>query len=258
MLSAKKLILSDIFTHCKKAGNYTFDNDVVKEICKRHNFGNPFDATKIDNLSRLPEEIRNSGYCLVHLGNGKHKFVRAISGCFHDFEEIKNDEIPWKYRQSALNETDSSESSILSVGFNQRIVHDFLYDDIVANPKMYGSRRTKISETYKIGSETIRTEKLQLEIDLITEYQGVVTVFEGKNKFPGNFAVYQLFHPFLYFQSLKETSEINITKINCCYLLRDYDSEESVLRIYLYEFADARDMSSIRLKKCDQYRLIKR
>ena len=256
--SKKKLVLSDIFAHCQQSGDYVFDNNLVKKISARHRFKNPFDATKNDNLSVLPEDIRAQGYCIVHLGKGKHKFIQAAHNCFHEFEEIKGEETPWKYRKSVLNEIDSSESNILSVGFNQRIVHDFLYDDIIANPKMYGSRRTKITAAYKIGDEKIVATKLQMEIDLIAEYQGVVTVFEGKNKFPKNFAVYQLYHPFLYFHQLIERGKIKIDKINCCYLLRNIQDGVSIIRMYLYTFDDINNMSSIRMKKCEQYRLIQR
>ena len=258
-LSKKKLVLLDIFEYCKKQCSYTFDNHLVREISKKHGFGNPFDATKADNLSILPDEIRKQNYCIIHLGKGKHRFIKAAQICFHDFEKINNEEIPWKYRKSVLNEIDTSESNILSVGFNQRIVHDFLYDDIVANPKMYGSRRTKSDLYYKIGEEEIHATKLQMEIDLVTEYLGVVTVFEGKNNFPDNFAVYQLFHPCLYFHDLIKSGKIKVDDINCCYLLRDRNVDgESIIRLYLYTFEDPMKMESIRLIKCSQYKLIKR
>ena len=92
----------------------------------------------------------------------------------------------------------------MSVASNQRIIHDFLYEDIVAGPKVYSARRTKMNLSYKVGNESIQTENLQMEIDLTMELHGVVTIFEGKNGFPENFAVYQLFHPFKYFSLLKE------------------------------------------------------
>ncbi len=254
----KKKVLSEIFQHCESTNKYTFDNDLVKKFCAKHNFKNPFDVTKIDNLSVLPDDIRSKGYCVIHIGQGEHRFINEINHCFHNFEEIENLETLWKYRKSALNEIDTSESNILSVGFNQRIIHDFLYDDIVASPKMYGSKRTKISSSYFIGENEINVNKLQMEIDLVTEYRGVVTVFEGKNKFPKNFAVYQLFLPFLYFSNLKNSKEINIDSINCCYLLRDKKDGESTIRLYLYNFSNVNDMASINLIKCEQYRLIQR
>ncbi len=256
--SLKKTILSELFAYCDKHRKYTFDNDLVKKLCRKHNFKNPFDVTKVDNLSILPEDIKNKGYCIIHIGQGEHRFVQAVNDCFHDFEDIENPEIPWRYRKSALNEIDTSESNILSVGFNQRIIHDFLYEDIVASPKMYGAKRTREDLSYTIGKIKVNTTKLQMEIDLTTEYHGVVTVFEGKNNFPQNFSVYQLFHPFLHYQNLKKKKKIAIKEVNCCYLLRKIHGNESIVRLYLYTFTDANDMSSISLRKCDEYRLIQR
>ena len=256
--SKKKMVLSDIFAHCQKQNQYVFDNDLVKKIAKKHQFGNAYDATKIDNSSILPEEIYKKGYCVVHLGDGKHKFIKAAKDWFHKFEEINTEEIIWPYRKSVLNETDTSESNILSVGFNQRIIHDFLYEDIVASPKMYGARRTKYTGSYFVNGEVLKCEKLQMEIDLTTEHLGTVTVFEGKNKFPEDFAVYQLYHPFLHFQQLHDQGEIKVEAINCCYLTRDNVKNESIIRLHLYTFTDPQEISSLKLLKRAQYRLVKR
>ena len=126
----------------------------------------------------------------------------------------------WGYKKSLLNDFDTSESNILSLGFNQKIIHDFLYDDITASPKVYNARRTKASLDYFIGKQKIETQKLQMEIDLTMELNGVVTIFEGKNNFPKDFAVYQLFNPYLYYQRIKQENQLKIKEINCCYLLR--------------------------------------
>lgn len=53
-----------------------------------------------------------------------------------------------------------------------------------------------------------------MEIDLTMELHGVVTIFEGKNGFPENFAVYQLFHPFKYFSLLKEEKNWPLNRLH--------------------------------------------
>ncbi len=133
-MSKKNLVLTDLFTHCLKTNNYVFDNRLVKSLCKKHGFGNPFDVTKLDNTGKFPEILLAHDYFLVHLGEGRHQFVKGITFGFHEFEKIEQ-VVDWEYRKSLLNEFDTSESNILSVGFNQRIIHDFLYEDIVAKPK---------------------------------------------------------------------------------------------------------------------------
>ena len=97
-----------------------------------------------------------------------------------------------------------------------------------------------------------------MEIDLTMERDKVVTVFEGKNSFPKNFAIYQLFHPFLYYKSLKEKNELDIKEINCCYLLRRIEKGNSIIKMYKYTFEKWKDLSSIKLLKSSQYNLIKK
>ncbi len=258
-MGKKQDVIEEVFKICENIRDYEFDNDLIRTISKKIGFGNPFDATKLDDTDKFPEILIQNDYFIIHIGGGKHKFVKGIKNGFHSFEKIDDKNIyDWKYRQSILNEFDTSESNILSVGFNQRIIHDFLYNDIVANPKMYGSRRTKTTLKYRIGKEKIDASNLQMEIDLTTEYNGIVTVFEGKNNFPENFAVYQLYFPFLYYHNLKEDNKLNINEINCCYLLREKKGEKSIIRIYQYTFEDPLDITTIKLIKNAQYNLIKR
>lgn len=161
-------------------------------------------------------------------------------------------------QKSLLNEYDTSESNILSIGFNQRIIHDFLHEDIVSNPKVYNARRTKSSVNYYIAGQHVHTTNLQMEIDLTMELNGVITVFEGKNNFPKDFAIYQLFHPYLYYQKLIEEKNLVVKEITCCYLLRKGAKGNSKIRVYNYTFENSKELTSIKLLKCSQYNLTQR
>lgn len=258
-MGVKQEVIADIFGRCRKSRNWTFDNELVRQICKKHGFGNPFDVTKLDNTSVFPDALIKDDYFIVHLGRGRHKFIKGIDRVYCNFPRIQEKSIiPWKYRKSLLNEFDTSESNILSVANNQRIIHDFLYEDIVASPKVYNSRRTTMTCSYNIGDELVKVERLQMEIDLTMEIAGVVTTFEGKNGFPKNFAVYQLFHPFKYYSNLRRKNRLNINKITCCYILRDKVAGNSSLRLFNYTFEDENDITSIKLLKSMQYDLLKR
>ncbi len=258
-ISKKLRVVSELFETCRSKGSLEFDNDLVEEVAKKHGFKNKFDATKLDNSSLIPKSVLNEDYFILHLGKGKHRFAHGIHYWYHQFEQIDPSEtVDWKYRQSILNDFDTSESNILSVASNQRIVHEFLYHDIVANPKVYNARRTKANLSYKVGPYAVVAEKVQIEIDLTMEYQGVVTVIEGKNGFPKDFAIYQLFHPYLYFLAVKDNHQLPIQEITCCYVLRKRTKESSMLRLYNYTFDDPQNIGSIRLVKKAQYNLIKR
>lgn len=237
----------------------TFDNTTVKAAAHDLGFKNPFDATKVDRSDLLPEDVRKAGYYILHLGEGRHRFVQGIEVGYHRFEPIAEEErIPWKYRPSVLNELDTSESNILSVASNQRLLHDFLYEDIVASPKVYNARRTKLSFKFRAGKEEIETQNLQMEIDMTLEYQRVVTVIEGKNGFPADFAVYQIYFPFRYYHALNQQYQLGIRQVQACYILRKRQGEQSTLRLYLYTFDEVDDIASIRLLKKAEYSLIRR
>jgi hypothetical protein len=115
-----------------------------------------------------------------------------------------------------------------------------------------------MSLKYFVANEEIITENLQMEIDLTMELNGVITIFEAKNGFPKNFAIYQIFHPFKYYSNLKKEKELDIKQINCCYILIRKEKGNSFLKLYSYTFEDENNMTSIKLLKCSQYNLIKR
>ena len=211
----------------------------------------------------MPKEIREEDYFLLHLGDGNHKFVKGIYKWYHTFEEIPDEQKKiWIYKRSVLNEYDSSESNILSIGINQKIISDFIYDDITVVPKMYLAKRTKFTTEYFVGSEKIECDKLQIEIDMTTEDKNEVTIYECKNGFTRDFAIYQIFLPCLYYHVLAKENNIPIKKINACYIVREKNKQQtkennlsSTMRMYLYEFRNVEKIDSIHLIKSFEYRL---
>jgi hypothetical protein len=255
----KKEALARIFEHVQaktKAGQpLVFHNDLVKQLTGT-DFGNQFDVTKIDNSEKLPDVLREHDYFLVHLGGGRHQFVKGIANGFHAFEPIPPERVhQWCYCKSLLNELDTSEASMLSLVFNQRILHHFLFDDVAVSPKIYLARRTKFGFTYHVGTTEITTESVQMEIDMVTEHRGVITVFEGKNGDPKDFAVYQLYHPFRYYCHLVDRHGLDVKEINCAYVLRQVQADVTTIKFYLYAFTSVNRPTSIVLRKNAQYTL---
>ena len=99
--------------------------------------------------------------------------------------------------------------------------------------------------------------KVQIEVDLTTEYQGNVVVYEAKNKLTDDFAVYQVYYPFRYYVNLAREQNLPIESITCCYVLRQKFKNYSLLRLYYYTFDDIYQMNSIRLIKSCEYVLRK-
>jgi hypothetical protein len=88
-MSKKEQVLTEIFRICQQRNNFLFHNNLVKEVSQKIGFGNPFDATKIDNKANLPKILLDNDYAIIHLGNGMHQFVKGIDNIYHDFEPIQ-------------------------------------------------------------------------------------------------------------------------------------------------------------------------
>lgn len=255
----KKDVLTLLYRWCRYRNNFVFDNREVRRVCDKIGFGNQFDVTKLDDSSDLPPALVAEDIFVVHLGSPKrpeparHRFVRGVANGYHQFEPIPDERrFQWPYRRSILNNINTSESNILSVGYNQRIIHDFLYEDITASPKVYGSNRTRVRLNYRVGDDEINTFPVQVEMDLTLEYLGEITVFEAKNGNPADFNVFQLFNPYRYY--LRATQSPPVTSISCCYLLR----QDNFLRLYLYSFDNPEEPGSIRLERNAEYTLVPR
>ena len=258
-MGKKKDILDALLADCLASGDMVFDNKKVRELGEERDFTNQFDVTKLDNKKAVSPMMIERDYFLVHLGKGRHQFVSGIDLAFHRFEEMPQGAAKvWEYRQSVLNEVNTSESNILSVAGNQGVLRDFLYGDKnAAGVNTYGAHRTKITAAYTIGGAAVETEQMQIEIDMTCEKDGRVTVIEGKNGFPPEFATYQIFSPHLYYLQMQERPNSKIKEVDCCYILREKDGGDSILRMYLYAF-DGAEMASISLKQQAEYRLKKK
>jgi len=253
--SKKKRLLVRLYSECVRRGALEFGKEEVREAARAVGFGNPFDATKVDHSDLLPDELRRDDIALVRLGKGRFTFVRGIRRVYHALEPVQ-EKIKDDYTPSLLNHTDTSESSILSTAFNQRILHKILYGNLSEGANLYMSRRTKMPLAFRLGDSRFESEAMQMEMDMALENRGRVTVFEGKNGFRDDFNLFQLYNPFRYFLMLKEEQCIAIDSIDCCYAARVRGEGEHTLRFHLYRFNDPETPESIELLKAHEFRLI--
>ena len=263
-MNKKHEVIHELYKNCKKRDNFVFHNDKIKEICTQIGFGNPFDVTKIDNKDKLPRILIEKDAAIMHLGNGYHQFVQGIEYFYHTFEKIET-VIDWEYKKSLLNQFNSSESNILSVANNQRILHDFLFkkdqeflhNDIAKRSKTYFPNRTKTSFEYHVKDVRLSLNNIQIEIDLTIEFDGTISIFEGKNGKPSSFSVYQLYHPFLYYYNAnKNKLNSQVKTIYGVYVVRENIEGFDILSLWCYTFSKPLDMTSIKLVKSASYKLI--
>ena len=257
----KTQVLLLLLAWCKANNTLVFHNDKVKEFAREVGFSNPFDVTKLDNLSLLPQQLRDLDLAVIHLGRGNHAFVADTHHIYHPFEPIENRQ-NWPYQKSLLNNYNTSESNVLSVANNQRILHHFAFGqdkefddvDVTRRPKTYFPHRTKKHFTYDVSGHIV-DDLLQIEVDLTIEFQGRVAVFEGKNGKPTTFNVFQLYHPFLYYHLANQNDQPltgSISEIICIYVIRQADD----IALWAYTFDRPLDPTSIRFLRSTAYRLV--
>lgn len=262
----KRRVLIELYHRCQVNQEFEFDNTLVKEVSKEIGLGNPFDATKIDRREVLPQELIEQGVTLIHVGNGRHRFVKGLQIVFHQFEPIRR-EIDWPYRKSLLNEYNSSESNVLSVANNQRILHSFTFGqdcefedvDLMKHPKTYFPHRTKADLNYQFEAlGEVKLQRMQIEIDLTIEFAGTIAVFEAKNGKPDNFSVYQIYHPFLYYHQVRQKEAMigKVKDILCVYVVRQTFAEKTALKLWKYTFADPYNIASIKFLDSACYNLV--
>lgn len=285
--SKKHLVLEDLYQRCSQRNDFIFDNNEVKEACKRHDFGNPFDVTKLDSREKLPQSFINEDICILHLGSGEHRFIKGIDKLYHSFRTLQQ-RINWPYQKGILDEFNSSESNILSVANNEGILYHFLYpyyqyygcyDNELKFPyqspvnvayncyyygcpynlqcpayfhkvKAYFPHRTKTTLRYSFGEQKIEAKNQLMEIDLTLEFNGVIGIFEAKNGEPKDFNICQIYHPFLYYHN----SGLNFKEIICVYLVR----KDSSLKLWAYTFSNPLHLDSIVFLKSCEYVLVRR
>lgn len=246
---------------------YIFSNDDVKRISSEVGFRNPFDATHIDCSRNRSMRMKEEDLFVVHLGtrvsgeSAEHAFVRGSHLGYHSFEHISDDQYQdIQYSPGPLDEKDTSEANILSLVYNHGILQRVLYPyDLRAQPHIYMSHRSKMNPQHRVGDIQLPTGITQFEVDMTFEYDGKVTVFEGKNWSTNrdDFAVYQLYMPFRYFDKMRRerAGGSKILDINCCYVLRRKHSWGSEITAHVYTFTDPDDMASIELVEAKGFRL---
>lgn len=60
-MGTKQELIEELFRICKTRNDYVFDNELVKQLSKKYDFGNPFDVTKLDNTAKFPQLLFNKG-----------------------------------------------------------------------------------------------------------------------------------------------------------------------------------------------------
>ena len=255
MESKKRKSIDVLFNKLRKknfkARVIIFTNKELKTVTQDTQFMNQFDATKFDSSDLLPESLKQNGYFIVHLGKGKHAFVKGEG--YHRFEKItkvKNIEVG----KGVIDIVGNSEAGAVSFIYNEGIIQDFLG---VKELKVHTARRSKVSFSFKVNGSKLHADKQQIEIDGIFETKdGMIVTVEAKNVEHEDFEIRQLFSIKKYFDMLMQNEIIpKSTNLRLLFLVRLRDNEQNLCRLYEYKFIDNENINSINFVQAVEYRV---
>jgi hypothetical protein len=259
--SNKRKVIDIIFKDLKKKYPkdiiLKFHNEEVKEVSSRDGikFRNQFDATKFDSKKHLPESVQREGFFIVHLGQGWHAFVKGEG--YHKFEDIKTIK-EWKAGTSVIDGISESEAQSASTAFNDKIIHDFLFEDKNKDIKLHTARRARISYEFVIRGITLKADKLQIEMDGIYESEDdkIIAVVEVKNQDHEDFEIRQLFSSMKYFEKMMGWKISNEYKIRILFMKRIRKNDQDTFKLYEYSFEDKMNPNSIKFVKSSRYDIV--
>ncbi len=242
-----RLIFEDLKKKNPNEDKLIFSNEIVKKVTGDVKFSNQFDATKFESKEKLPECLRKNGFFIIHLGKGRHAFVKGDG--YHNFEPIKEIK-EWKTRKTLIGELGKSEASTMSELYNSKIIHDFLYGRKDVDMQVHTARRTRTSYDVMVGNEKLHADKQQIEIDGIFETEEIIAAIEVKNVDHKDFEIRQLFNIMKYFEEKKLPSGY---KLRIIFVVKVREKGENFFRLYEYEFTDKERLDSIKLVRNVQY-----
>ena len=259
MASKKHQLIQEIFEglrHIDATSDVLmFNNDMVKEVSTRVRFRNPFDATKFDTFTSLPDCLRTTGFFIVHLGRGNHAFVRGTG--YHSFEPIQ-EVIAWKPSNSVVSTLGRSEAATVSTIYNEGIIHDFLFGTTDIDVQVHISRRSNTTYDFKIGNNHLHADWLQIEMDALFETQDTIVAVEVKNIKHSTFEIRQIYSAMRYLDKYYRDGLIpKHYTLRHVFVQRGQEKHHEFFRVYEYQFTDWKAMDSIVLVKNAQYNMSK-
>lgn len=255
MTSKKRTSIDILFNKLheknRKSKVIEFTNKELKTVTQDTQFMNQFDATKFDSSDLLPGSLKKNGFFIIHLGKGKHAFVKGDG--YHKFEkitEIRN----IKIKQGIVDEIGNSEAGAVSFIYNEGIIQDFLHEKDL---KVHTARRSKVSFSFRVNGSKLHADKQQIEIDGLFETKsGMIVTVEAKNMEHKDFEIRQLFSIKKYFDMLIQEERVpENTSLRLLFLVRIRDKERHLCRLYEYKFTDDEKMNSIKFVRAVEYKI---
>lgn len=199
---------------------------------------------KFDHSKHLPPILKNNGYFILPVKNGKYAIVRGNG--FHELEEqIEVTEVKSKLTfQIQTAGRGSSEMQYLDYAYYSGAI-----EELLKSGALYQSiRGREFSKqfSFRVENITLDVSSVQIEVDSGLEGEKDLILMEAKIGKPEDFIIRQLFYP--YKNYLTHNLNKKITPI-----FFTFEPDTSLYNFWVYSFTDNDDYNSIQLE--NQFRI---
>lgn len=195
---------------------------------------------KMDSSADLPDVFKRNGYFLLPVKNGEYAIVRGEG--FHELEAQGthiNHVSRIKFNLTTAGRG-SSEMQYLDYSFNSGALENILG----ISPLYQSIRGREYSKQFKfkVKETELSVGSVQLEVDSGLEGEDSIVLIEAKVKTPEDFIIRQLFYPYNHFKVVSPDKKI-------IPVFFTYEPSTKLYSFWIYEFTDAANYNSIRLKE---------
>jgi hypothetical protein len=201
---------------------------------------------KADSSKDVPAVMRDNGYFLLPVNNGKYAIVRGKG--FHELEDISSP-IEFSSRikfnlSTAMRNT--SEMQYLDYCFASGLIEEVIDRGVLYSSIRGRERSGKFSFT--VNKTELHVDWVQIEVDLGLEGEDCVVLLEAKVRDMKDFIIRQLYYPYRRFTNLPGDKKIIPAFFT-------YDSALQTYNFWIYEFVDLKNYNSLRLIKTLSYQI---
>lgn len=202
---------------------------------------------KSDSRKDLPAVIRDNGYFLLPVNNGKYAIVRGEG--FHDIENtVEPIQFTSRIRfnlSTAMRNT--SEMQYLDYCFASGLI-----EDVIGRGILYSSIRGRERSgtfSFTVNKTHITVDGAQIEVDLGLEGEDCIVLLEAKARNMQDFIIRQLYYPYRRFNNLLDNKTI-------IPVFFTYESSNNTYNFWIYEFTNLTDYNSLRFIKTLSYKIV--
>lgn len=168
---------------------------------------------KFDSRDRLPLFLRERGYFIVPIRNGRYALIRG-DGYLDLSPQLEPEDYSTRFSPVELSGRSRSESSQLSLALNCGLLeHHFRMAGL--RQTFSGKRRSPAFEFHYRKLGPIQVDGVQLEIDGGYQAASDALVLEAKLGMPASFHVRQLYYPFRAISTSQPGASVTSAFVGC-------------------------------------------